>query len=642
MNLPTEPARILIVEDESIVALDIQNSLTQLGYQVCGRAIAGDEAIRLAMDTRPDLILMDIRLAGAMDGIEAAECIHAVLDTPIIFVTAYADQATINRAKIAQPFGYITKPLELRELHTTIEISLYRHAMELRERQNSYRVEQVFNTMPHGLILLAEDGTIEIANQRALEYLGALTQDGSLGIGDQLNHLNGQPTRDYLSSSTGIQSQQTGEIVVEGPPERVFVVSSVRQSDAPRHRADSGRQGWVVTVQEITEARQHERAVRQQERLAAVGQLAAGIAHDFGNMLSTISLATQIIPQLEANLSSQSAEYLKRIRQQVQRATDLIAQVLDFSRTSVLEKATVDLIPLYKTWMKLLTQLMPENIRVEFNYPNVPCTIDADPTRMQQVLWNLALNARDALPDGGQVTIALDRVTHKEDRKLLLPELVYGEWVSVQISDNGLGIARDALPHIFEPFFTTKLPGKGTGLGLAQVYGIVEQHGGLIHVASDLGKGTTFTVFWPAAQRPPSGCLDETATPIVMPKGNGEMLLVAEDHRDTRQATADGLKALNYDVIEAVDGQEALAILQDGNSAIRLVVTDHIMPHMGAVEFCRALKQSGMDLPVIVVSGYSRDEDIPVLDQLGVIEFIRKPVGLEHLARVIAQTLREH
>jgi two-component system, cell cycle sensor histidine kinase and response regulator CckA len=636
-----ESGRILIVEDESIVALDIQKSLEELGFQACGIVATGEEAIRLALETRPDLILMDIRLDGYMDGIETADRIRSVLDTPIIFLTAFADQATLDRAKIAEPFGYITKPLEIRDLRTTIQIALHRHALERRERQNTYRFEQVFNAVNYGLVLLDEKHTISIANQWALDYLQVLTQPDTLDIGDRLNHLNGQSVREYLESSSGTQMSRKHEIVVEGQPQRVFELDSVRLSSAPWDQSALAEQGLVMTIKEVTEARKHEHYVRKQERLAAVGQLAAGIAHDFGNILATISLAAEIIPQLEDCLSARSAQYLKVVHEQVQRAADLIAQVLDFSRTSALEKSTLDLIPLYKEWMKLLTQTISENIHVQFSYPDAPCTIDADPTRMQQVLWNLVLNARDALPNGGHIAISLDRVIFDTGSRPILPELEGGDWISLTVSDDGTGIAPETLPHIFEPFFTTKSLGKGTGLGLAQVHGIVKQHDGLIHVASSQGEGTTFTVFWPLAKRPTSYHPDDPSTVTAVLKGNGEKLLIVEDDLQTRQALVDGLTVLNYQATGAANGQQALAILHSGDSAIQLVVTDHIMPRMGAVEFCRELKRSGKDLPVIVVSGYSREDEIDILKQLGVVEYLRKPLCLEQLSHLIAQILDE-
>jgi two-component system, cell cycle sensor histidine kinase and response regulator CckA len=250
-------------------------------------------------------------------------------------------------------------------------------------------------------------------------------------------------------------------------------------------------------VDERTKAlRESERHTQQQERLAAVGQLAAGIAHDFNNIMAVIVLYTQMSLRMP-DIPTQLRGRLQVVDQQAARATELIQQILDFCRRAVLEPRPMDLEPFLKEIVKLLERTIPENIKMELTYGADDYTVNADPTQMQQAVMNLVVNARDAMlpKGGGKLDIELDRLRMTRHQEPPLPKMEAREWV--RVTDTGIGIPPEALPHIFEPFSTTKEMGKGTGLGLAQVYGIVKQHKGHIDVATKVGGGTTFTLYLP-------------------------------------------------------------------------------------------------------------------------------------------------
>ncbi len=264
-----------------------------------------------------------------------------------------------------------------------------------------------------------------------------------------------------------------------------------------------------------------------------------------------------------------------------------------------------------------------------------PFTVQADPTRLRQAVVNIVLNARDAMPEGGEIRLGLSRLTVGPEKRPPLMGMGPGEWVCIEVADTGTGIPPEVLPHIFEPFFTTKPRGVGTGLGLAQVYGIVQQHGGHIGVETEVGKGTTFRVYLPAvAEEAPA--LGPTAE-VPLPTGRGEMILLVEDHPALRAAGRKVLEQLGYRVLEAADGREALEVY--AAEQVDLVLTDVVMPGMGGAALVEALRQQNPDVKVIAFTGYGEDQEVDRVRRAGVSEVIRKPFEVERLAETIRRML---
>jgi signal transduction histidine kinase len=253
---------------------------------------------------------------------------------------------------------------------------------------------------------------------------------------------------------------------------------------------------YLAIKEDITESKRIKDQARQQERLASIGQLAAGIAHDFNNILAVILLYSDLLAGHA--LTADSQRLVRTISKQSKQAAALIQQILDFSRQAILERTPMEVYHLLTEMVKLWKRTLPDNINVVLGYGSDKYSVYADPTRMQQMLMNLVINARDAMPDGGMLTVGLVRKRIIESPTESLPKVPPGDWVQISISDSGTGIAPDILPHLYEPFFTTKEPGAGTGLGLAQVYGIVKQHEGHITVKTAVNMGTTFTIYLPA------------------------------------------------------------------------------------------------------------------------------------------------
>ena len=332
--------------------------------------------------------------------------------------------------------------------------------------------------------------------------------------------------------------------------------------------------------------------------MAAVGQLAAGIAHDFNNILAVIILYSDMALGMP-DLTPLLRERIMAISQQSKRAKDLIQQILDFSRRTMLERRPIDLLPFLKEQVKLLKRTLPENIRIELGAETTSYVVNADPTRVQQAIMNLAVNAHDAMPDGGRLTIHLDR---RDPYERIIVWLVDGSQKAIgsefQISDTGAGISPEVLPHIFEPFFTTKSHGLGTGLGLSQVFGIVETHNGHMNVHSSHKTGTTFALFLPALQA--RKYIEYATDPSSFIRGNRQMILVVEDEPATCQALSDSLSLMNYQVTCTSNGTEAMAYLNAHSGDVALVLSDVVMPQMGGIALLQAIRQSGINIPVIL------------------------------------------
>ncbi|MEZ4639123.1 MAG: ATP-binding protein [Caldilineaceae bacterium] len=388
----------------------------------------------------------------------------------------------------------------------------------------THRLQQVMDAVPDGVCLLDATQRIVLANRSAATYLALLS---GVGVGDVVQSLAQQPIVEFLQPP-GLAPWH--EIEAAG---RVFTVRS--QPIAAEFVDD----GWLLVINDVTHEREIQERAQQQERLAAVGQLAAGIAHDFNNIMGAIVIYSQLMKNT-LDLSGKNRERLEVIHQQAQYAAELVRQLLDFSRTSVLERHTLNAIPFCKDLVKLLERILPETIEIVFTAARPDYQVTLDPARFQ-VIVNLAVATRDAMPEGGRLTIhAVPFSATGSDPTTGAPGA--GDWIQIRIEDTGCGIPQHFVPRLFEPFFTTKDKGKGTGLGLAQVYGIVKQHGGEIRVESVVNKGSCFTIYLPAWREYDQSPQMDTASSLSA--GRGESILVVEDNEAARVALIDTLEML--------------------------------------------------------------------------------------------------
>ncbi|NOZ73746.1 MAG: PAS domain S-box protein, partial [Chloroflexi bacterium] len=406
-----------------------------------------------------------------------------------------------------------------------------RDVTERKERQEKQRqlqeyiqaqeltMHEILEAIPEGILVIDDRGRVLIANPAAEENLQALA---GVSVGEIITHLGDRTLYELLTSPT---QGHWHEVKLD---ERIFEVAT-----RPLHK-EGEAEHWVLIIDEVTEQRLAQKQLYQQERLAAVGQLASGIAHDFNNIMAVIVLYAQLVARRK-NIPETEQEWIKIINQQAWHATRLIQQILDFSRQAVLSTQPLNLLPLLKEQVKLLQRTLPSSIEIEFGYDTeAEYWLEADPTRMQQMLTNLAINARDAMPEGGILCINLERIIYDPETSPSVAGLEPGVWIKLMVSDTGTGISPEVLKHLFEPFYTTKAPGEGTGLGLAQVYGIVSQHGGLIDVKSEEGKGTSFIIYLPALQTHAESQPSLEKSPEI--RGHGEKILLVEDGAAIRTA----------------------------------------------------------------------------------------------------------
>jgi two-component system cell cycle sensor histidine kinase/response regulator CckA len=396
--------------------------------------------------------------------------------------------------------------------------------------------------------------------------------------------------------------------------------------------------------------RESEARMMQLDRLAAVGQLTSGIVHDFGNFLTTNIFHMELLLD-DPRLPPELAPTVEAVLNSAHRTAQLARQILDFSRRTTLRAQPIDLAAFINEVTAILRRTLPENIQLVVDVSPEEHVASVDPARMEQVLVNLALNARDAMPEGGELRISLSRVETKPGESLPVVEFSLtemqpmempgGTWVCLSVSDTGTGITEDVQARIFEPFFTTKGE-EGTGLGLAQVYGIVRQHEGHIGLETQVGQGTTFRMYLPA-------CGEEKAEKIprgmsTAPRGEGQTILFVEDEEKLREGGRAILELLGYRVLVAANGREALEMYEaariGGQPGIDLVITDIVMPEMGGEALIQQLKKVSPRLRALAITGYTLANELERLKETGILGTIQKPFEVEALAKAICRALQ--
>ncbi len=394
--------------------------------------------------------------------------------------------------------------------------------------------------------------------------------------------------------------------------------------------------GCLGTVQDITDRKQLEAQLHQAQKLEAVGQLAGGVAHDFNNILAAILMQLGLL-RMTANLDEQTQTGLQDLETEARRATTLTRQLLMFSRRSVLQVRTLDLSDVIANFLKMLGRLIGEDIRLVFDSASHLPAIEADAGMMEQVLMNLVVNSRDAMPRGGRITISTTVVKIADSSLSAHSHCRPGTFVCLSVADTGTGMDEPTLKRIFEPFFTSKEQGKGTGLGLATVHGIVAQHQGWIEVKSQVGEGTVFRIYLPASGKPIyPGAL---ATPEPIRRGQ-ETILLVEDEPKVRRLVARTLRALGYGVHEAANGQEAMDQWQQYGSQVDLLFTDMVMPEgMTGLELVERLQALKSGLKAIISSGYSAEIVQTKLSNRTGIVYLPKPYETKVLAEVVRACL---
>jgi PAS domain S-box-containing protein len=404
-------------------------------------------------------------------------------------------------------------------------------------------------------------------------------------------------------------------------------------------RDENGRHKATLIINtDITEKKQLEAQFLRAQRLEGIGTLAGGIAHDLNNILAPLTMGVQMLQTRHPDEFSQ--KMLDVMKTNLERGAAMIQQILSFARGTTGQHVVVQAQHLLKELVKLMRETFPKEITIQQQISPNLWLVEGDPTQLHQVLMNLCVNARDAMPEGGKLTLAAENQTLDELSARMLPGAQAGNFVVITVTDTGTGIAGEHLDHIFDPFFTTKEPGQGTGLGLATVYGIVKAHGGFINVYSEPGHGTQFKIYLPAQATTQSNLTKEsdlTATPV----GHGELILVVDDEAAIRAMTRASLEAFGYRVLTASDGVEAIRLYAQHKDDVRLVVTDMMMPLMDGPTMIRTLQKMNPQVVVLGSSGLSETGKATEARALGVKEILTKPYNAETLLRTVAQMLKQ-
>ena len=393
-----------------------------------------------------------------------------------------------------------------------------------------------------------------------------------------------------------------------------------------------------LLVEDINERRALQRQLHQSQKFEAIGQLAGGIAHDFNNMIGAV-LGWAELGIEDAPAESSVYHHFKKIQSQGERAAALTRQLLAFARRQILEPRNLDLNQSVNEVVSLLEKVIGKQIEIKCQLDACINQVRCDPTQVEQVLMNLCLNARDAMPEGGHLVIETKNEDLDEHFCRHHPYVHPGSYVKLSISDNGSGMDAETLDRIFEPFFTTKGLGKGTGLGLATVYGIVKQHGGVIQVYSEVQHGTTFHIYFPASQvtdKAPSKELPEEKL-----RGGSETILLAEDHEGLREIACQTLSQLGYTVVVAKNGEEAVEKFSEHHDHLDMMLLDVVLPRMSGPEAYAKMCLIKSGLPVIFATGYSAETAaLNGVKENGAL-ILHKPYSPKMLARKVRETLDE-
>jgi PAS domain S-box-containing protein len=654
--------RILVVEDERIVALNLKQMLLKLGYDVVDVVSTGEKALAAVERTDLDLVLMDIHIDGPIDGVETAARLPDDRHVPVIYLTAYSEEATLERARETEPYGYLLKPFSEREVHAAIQMALARRRSDIEVTESQERLNRLFDKSREELekSRASEKRAVE-ASQLLAAVLDAVpiplmvsnlegvlitwNSAATVAFGYTAPEMIGRDPEPLFPQETRpLAAKLRGDALAGRPVDGLEVACLHKDGErrlvnlfmSPARGADSKVRALIIAMDDVTQQKSIEAQLRQAQKMEAIGQLTGGIAHDFNNLLAILSGNLELIEEV-APPDGSIAGMVKSALEACQRGANLTHRLLAYSRSQPLEPSTVDLAGLVRDAEALFRQSLEKNVRIDVRLEDHLWKVRIDAAQLQDALLNLALNARDAMmPVGGRLTIEAANTSLDEYYAEHNLEVMPGDYVLVAVSDTGVGIPPELLERATEPFFTTKAVGKGTGLGLSMVFGFVKQSGGHMKIYSEPGIGTTIKLYLPRADRieaarPDLGAADDT--PTAQP---GETVLVVEDDGVIRKIALTFLTGLGYAVIEAEDGKAALDVLR-GAARVDLLFTDVVLSSgMSGPEIVSRARTIRPGIKALYMSGYTSQSVISDIDNM---QLLSKPFLRKDLARRVRYVL---
>jgi PAS domain S-box-containing protein len=582
---------VLIVEDEALIALDLERRVMRMGFDVVGTADNCAEAIEVFRATRPDLVLMDIFIRGPADGIQTARELGRFSDVPVIFITAFADSDTVGRAADVSPYGYLLKPFDDNTLAATVRVALERHAADTRLRLLSAAVES--SHVGIELVALKGDERETVFVNEAFAALYGAPRNEWIGKPPTLlAREDAQESLVRLQEAIRTATPATGTVQLQAGGEVRFDAVTV---STVADRAGNTTH-LLATHSDVTRQRTAELALEVSQRMELMGRLTAAIAHDFNNVLGAIVAFAELARDGVENETVR--QDIDEILGAARSGAALTRKLLEFPRANDGDRSvTADLAVVLPAFRAVLDRVAGPRIRVVLELAPESLVVTMDAHSIEQVLLNLVTNARDAMPAGGRIVITASRPAGATTRPGA------DGVVRLAVADDGQGMPEDVRARSFEPLFTTKPRGKGTGLGLATCKMLVERSGGTIDLVSEVGKGTTFTLDLPLAATAATADAGATAARATGNAG-GALCILVDDEAPLRRACARALAEVGFQVIEAVDGEQAIREIDARRAVVRLVVSDMLLPGIGGEAVVAHARTALPGVPTVLISGY--------------------------------------
>ncbi|MES3628606.1 MAG: response regulator [Longimonas sp.] len=624
MITATEEIDVLLVEDDEDDFLITRALLSRAESIECNLEWASsyDEGLNAILSGEYDACLVDYRL-GKHTGLDLLKAINDRGNhTPIILLTGQGDLEIDLTAMAAGAADYLSKEeIDAPLLERSIRYAVERAQADQRIREQAALLDKARDA----IIAYDMDGSVVYWNKSA-ERLTGWTADEM--IGEQArNYLYTDAQREKLDQCFATieeEGEWTGELKQQTKDGDDLVV----ESRWTLVRDNNGEPSSVLVINtDITERKQLEMQFLRSQRMESIGRLVGGIAHDLGNLLVPILLGVKVLQQ-RFDDDDQVERTLSMIQKSAERGSDMVEQVLAFARGVEGERAVLNPGSIIEEVEKIIQETFPDDITVRTTVADDLDAIMGDATQIQQVLMNLSVNARDAMPDGGTLTVNAENITLSASDARRNIDADPGPYVRITVSDTGTGIPDDAIDKIFEPFFSTKPEGEGTGLGLSTAYSIVKSHNGFIDVRSEADEGTTFRIFLPVTTKSRNATADGAGDEEA--RGQGEVVLIVDDEDFIRETAQQTLESAGYRAIVARHGKEALELMEEYHEAIDAVITDLRMPEMNGHELIAKLHDSYPDLPIIAASGVADGQTDAALEA-GARRFLPKPFTAEKL-----------
>ena len=616
--------RVLLVEDSEADATLIVHALQTEGRLVRFHRVDTADAFQEALLSAPwDVIVSDHRMPQ-FDALEAlARLQESGLDVPFILVSGTVDEARAVAAMKAGAHDYLMKdnlarlaPAVERECAEAVHRAARRRA-DAALRRSEMDLRAVMEHVPDGLLTVSAGGLLVSMNPAAERIFGV---DATAVVGRPADELLPPGFQGYVGQ--GSRSSEARR------RDGTMVHLELAVAEVP-----GGDQRLVVSVRDVTERKRLEAEVQRTQKMDTVGMLAGGVAHDFNNVLTGIQSAAALA-RLDLTVDHNAQTDLAEIERQCQRAGALVRQLLAFARRQPLAQRSLSVNQVVLDVESLLRRVIGEPVKLQTELAEDLWTISGDPAQLEQVLMNLCVNARDAMPEGGTLTVRTRNAEIDAEFAAQHSTVPGKRMVELSVRDTGAGIPAGTLEHIFEPFFTTKAPGRGTGLGLAVVHGIVRQHQGMVEVSSAPGQGSTFRILLPAIEGLPLEAERKSRTPA--PRTGGTVLVV-EDDAAVRQGLARLLERSGFRALTADDAESALALL--GGVAVDLVILDAVLPGLSGIAAYRTIHQRHPSARVLVVSGYGEGQMDPELRRDPGSSFLQKPFTHLELLEAVQRVL---